>query len=80
MKPSNVFQFAGAMRRRPLLEGDLDDRLAENRERYHAAFEAQALGLGVPEKRAKPSVIPLDNSLLARALRWLRNLSLKGPL
>jgi hypothetical protein len=29
--------------------------------------------------RWRPSVIPLDNSLLACLARWLRNLSLKGP-
>lgn len=35
-----------------------------------------------PKRRApsRPSVIPLDNSLLARAARWVRSLRLKGPL
>jgi hypothetical protein len=34
---------------------------------------------GVRSTRLRPSVIPLDGSLLGRFARWIRNLSLKGP-
>lgn len=71
----------GAMRKvAPLTEAELDAKIAESRERYCDHFDAYERRLAQRERAARPSVIPLDGSLLARAARWLRGLSLKGPL
>lgn len=64
---NHIIKFAGHMR--PLTEADLDARIAENRARFDEAFERIGCQLGHAQSR--PSVIPLDSSLLARGLRWV---------
>ncbi len=83
---SNVVHFRGDMHPRnalrigKLTEDDIDSQIAANRSRYDEACEAEAMGLPVSTRRT-PSLIPLDNSLFARAIRALRwALQLKGPL
>jgi hypothetical protein len=72
-----------------LTAADVDKTLSKRRVvplRYDRETQALLDHLEQPQRspapqvpRPRPSVIPLDNSLLACLARWLRNLSLKGP-
>jgi hypothetical protein len=88
---SNVIKFHGHMHeahhvpfppatRRELSDAEHDARIAANRWNFDQVMDDD----GAPTLRVaplrRPRAIPLDNSLLARASRWLRNLRLKGPL
>jgi len=78
---SHIRGAGGAMRK--LTERDLDAQIASNRERFADHFDAHERRLDAARERAaRPSVIPLDSSLLARAARWVRNLflNLRSPL
>lgn len=79
-KRSHILGSGGAMRKvAPLTEAELDAQIATNRQRYADHFDAHEQRLEA-ERAARPSVIPLDNSLLARAIRAFRwAFQLKGP-
>ncbi len=66
---SHIRGAGGAMRK--VTERDLDAQIAANRERYDAACEQAAEQLAMRRALSRPSVIPLDSSLVARFLRWL---------
>jgi hypothetical protein len=76
---SHIRGAGGAMRK--ICERDIDALIAANRERYADAIDH----FGEFERRKeaqrrRPSVIALDSSLFARAVRALRwALQLKGP-
>lgn len=88
---SNVLHFGGAMHPRralpqpKLTEADIDAQIAANREHHDEQIEA-VLALAEARRAVRqlrpvpsvPSVIPLDSGLIARALRALRWLRLRG--
>jgi hypothetical protein len=57
----------------------IDDQIAANRSRFdETVLRDDETSLRMAPLR-RPSLIPLDGSLLGRFARWIRNLSLKGP-
>ena len=77
-KVSYIRGASGAMCK--VREADLDEQIASNRERYDDAFARAAEQLALRRALSRPSLIPLDSSLLARAIRWLRwAFRLRGP-
>jgi hypothetical protein len=58
----------------------IDSEISANRSRFDETVmrDDDAPGLRMAPLR-RPSLIPLDGSLLGRFARWIRNLSLKGP-
>lgn len=58
----------------PLTEADIDAQIASNRERFHDSMDHFREYERRKERviRHKPSLIPLDGSMLARAIRALR--------
>ncbi len=63
-----------ALRVGKLVEAEIDAHIADGRERYAQAFDDFERWKELrTERRATPSVIALDTSLLARAGRWLNN-------
>jgi hypothetical protein len=53
----------------------IDDDVVANRSR----FDEECVPVLRMAPLRRPSLIPLDGSVLGRFARWLRNLSLKGP-
>lgn len=60
---------------------ELDDSIRDNRARHDEAFDRMGQ-LAHRKALSRASVIPLDSSLLARLIRWVRAtlLSLRSPL
>ena len=85
---TNVVRFHGAMHPRHhvcvdgLSEADLDAQIAAGRERFYDSLDPFVefdRRKEARNARRRPLVHQLDNSLRARLIRWLRNLSLRGP-